>query len=134
MAPLIMVIEDELAILDLYQELLTDAGYDVALYADPQHAVADIAWVKPDLVILDWIFSAGEPGRGTVQQLRLHPALHGRKLLVCTGAIHHVPQFETELDAAGVPVVYKPFHNDDLLRAVRQLLGAGDAASFTNTA
>jgi DNA-binding response OmpR family regulator len=64
MPPLILVIEDDPSILALYDEALTMEGYTVALYADLIPALADLEYVHPDLIILDWLFGAGVLGIG----------------------------------------------------------------------
>jgi len=52
----ILVIDDDVAFLEMLGEALTDAGYAVALYTSPPAALADLAHIQPDLVLsVRWV-------------------------------------------------------------------------------
>lgn len=51
--PKILVCEDEEPLRILYEEDLTDAGYEVVLAEDGKEAIRKVESEKPDLVILD---------------------------------------------------------------------------------
>jgi len=55
MAPRILVVEDEDALSTLLQYNLEKDGYEVALAADGEDALTQVAEQAPDLVILDWM-------------------------------------------------------------------------------
>ena len=49
----ILVVDDELAILLMLEELLTDAGYAVLTARDGREALARLGEVRPDLIVCD---------------------------------------------------------------------------------
>jgi len=70
----IMTVDDEVEWLELYAEVLRDAGHDVESYADGVAAVRSIRVAPPDLVILD--IRMGPSGRQVLKSIReAHPDL-----------------------------------------------------------
>ena len=122
MASRILAINDSQSILDLFRLLLTDEGYEVALYTDPDQAVADLEQVKPELIILDWLFGQEDLGRQILQRLKLNPSTAAIPVVVCSAGIRMVREVEEYLRAKGVAVVYKPFAIDDLLSPITTAL------------
>ncbi len=55
----IMVVNDTQEILELFQDLLTEEGYEVVAYASGIPALDEDDQVQPDLIVLDHIV-AGE--------------------------------------------------------------------------
>ena len=122
MASRILAINDSQSILDLFRLLLTDEGYEVALYTDPDQAVADLEQVKPELIILDWLFGQEDLGRQILQRLKLNPSTAAIPVVVGSAGIRMVREVEEYLRAKGVAVVYKPFAIDDLLSVITTAL------------
>ncbi len=118
----IMVIEDNQDIRELLCDLLTDEDYAVAVYASPEAAIGDIDRVKPDLIILDWLFDRKPLGLQMLQSLRLRSTWKGIPVVVCSGATRHLENMESHLHRRGALVVYKPFLADELLDVVRAAL------------
>ena len=122
MASRILAINDSQSILDLFRLLLTDEGYEVALYTDPDQAVADLEQVKPELIILDWLFGQEDLGRQILQCLKLNPSTAAIPVVVGSAGIRMVREVEEYLRAKGVAVVYKPSAIDDLLSVITTAL------------
>lgn len=118
----IMVIEDNQDIRELLCDLLTDEDYAVAVYASPEAAIGDIDRVKPDLIILDWLFDRKPRGLQMLQSLRLRSGWKGIPVVICSGANRHLESMEPHLHRRGAQVVYKPFPADELLDVVRAAL------------
>jgi CheY-like chemotaxis protein len=120
----IVVIDDTESIVDLYDELLTDAGYEVVgTFASPPLAVQPIAEVQPDLIIMDWFFGREGTGMALLELLKLSPSTAAIPVIVCTaGDVALVPD-EGILMQHGVRIVHKPFGIDDLLAVVKQVIG-----------
>ena len=50
----ILIVDDEIDYLKLFQEFLTLRGYEVYCEAEPKRAVERFRQVRPDIVFLDW--------------------------------------------------------------------------------
>ena len=128
----ILVINDVPVLLEVFRDLLEGEGYRVSLdnFSDFDLAgkLADVKRLKPDAVILDFIFG-GEPlGWQLLQLLKLDRATERIPVVVCTAAAAQVKDLEGHLRTMGVATVLKPFDIDTLLAAVAQALAGGPVA------
>lgn len=120
----IMVIEDSQDIRELLCDLLTDEGYAVALYAAPGAALADLERIKPDLIILDWLFDRDPLGMEVLQSLRLRAPWADLPVLICSAATRQIQELEPFLARRGALLMYKPFLVDELCAAIETALSA----------
>lgn len=122
-APHILVISDSEDILDLLQELLEEEGYRVttttATLPTPEAVVA----LRPDLVILDYIWGSDDSGWSLLQQLRNDSRTRALPIILCTGALHQLELVQDQLPVMHVTLLRKPFDIDDMVGTVSQLLG-----------
>lgn len=129
MATRILVINDTQEILELFQEILGDEGYDVVLYSYAPREIREIENIAPDLIILDYIFGSEKTGWQTLQKLKMRRSTATIPVIVCTAAIKEVREIEGYLEAKGVAVVPKPFDIDDLLDVVKKALATRESAA-----
>jgi DNA-binding response OmpR family regulator len=122
MAERILVINDTQEILDLFREILEGEGFEVLLYSYAIRDIAEIERLKPDLIIVDFFFSAQKEGWQMVQKLKLHRSMASLPIIVCTAAEQAVREIEGYLQAKGIALLPKPFDIDDLLQAVEEAL------------
>lgn len=122
MAPRLLVIDDEEALLFLYKLILEPEGYDVHLASSGLPQVMDLDHFLPDLIILD--YRVGSSGRNVPlwQQLKASPRTSATPLILCTADAHALYEQEDILKEAGVRVIRKPFDIDKLLQTIRQAL------------
>ena len=120
--PCILVINDTQEVLDLFADLLTEEGYDVALYSYAIRDMTEIERVQPDLIIVDCLFNEERTGWQFIQKLKMRRTTAAIPIVVCTAARAAVRELEGHLQARGIAVVLKPFNIDDLLQAVEQAL------------
>lgn len=133
MAARIMVINDTQEILELFDELLKEEGYEVLLYSQAIQDTTQIERLKPDLIIIDYIIGGEKIGWQMVQKLRMRRATAKIPLIICTAAIKEVREIEGFLRMKGIGLVPKPFDIDDLLEAVQTALRvAGDSAALAD--
>ena len=133
MAARILVINDTQEILELFDELLKEEGYEVLLYSQAIQDMAEIERLKPDLIIVDYIFGGEKTGWQMVQKLRMRRDTAKIPLIICTAAIKEVREIEGFLLMKGIGLVPKPFDIDDLLEAVETALRvAGDSAALAD--
>ncbi len=86
----IVVINDELAMLSLYRDLLEEEGYRVSTLTYPTAELNDLRLLAPDLVILDMMFGGEDRGWTFLQQLRLDRRTATLPVIVCTAAVRLV--------------------------------------------
>ena len=118
----LMVINDTQEILDLFQAILIEEGYDVTIAAFGVNEMADIKQVMPDLLILDFVIGQETPGWQLLQKLKMDRATAHVPIVVCSGAVRQLRELEGWLGAKGVSTVLKPFDIEDLLITVRKRL------------
>ncbi len=122
MATRIMVINDDQDILDLYEALLSEEGYDVITSKLAFEHPAAVELLKPNLVMLDLKFGTQLEGWKMMQKLRLYRPTASLPIIVCTAAVRQAREQEEHLRSEGIGIVYKPFSIEHLLLAVRQVL------------
>jgi CheY-like chemotaxis protein len=111
---LILVVDDELAILDSIQVMLEDAEYDVVT-TDIGENVEQLRQRKhPDLILLDMLL-AGTDGREIIKQMKSREETKDIPIILLSAH----PSGETEADVYGADdFLAKPFEIDELLRKI----------------
>jgi CheY-like chemotaxis protein len=119
--PLILLVEDDVAIRDAIAECLESEGYRVEAVGDGAEALAWLARAeRPALMVLDLVMPVMN-GAELLAQVRADPALGRVPTLLMTAAI---ASGATPLPAADATLV-KPFDLDQLLAAVARLVPRG---------
>lgn len=110
----VLVADDEPSILRSTSTLLEDLGFDVVSVNDARLILATAVQERPDILLQD-VRMPGLDFDRLVAEVRGHPALAATRLVV----------FTASMDAAEVAervgldrVLEKPFHPQDLLRAI----------------
>ena len=125
----IMVVDDTQEILDLFEDLLTDEGYEVALCATNLPDMAEVERVAPDLIILDLVMGGEETGWQMLQKLRMKRSTARIPVILCTAAIRAAQEMEGYLKTKNVGLILKPFDIDELLAAVEAALRPGQSSA-----
>jgi len=115
----IMVVDDAVAILDTYQEILTDEGFEVVGYGYPPDDLAEVERLDPDLIVLDLLFGGDAAGITLIQGLKANEGTAAIPVLICTAADRAARDWQSLLDSFHVPVVIKPFDLNEFLSVVR---------------
>ncbi len=133
MTKLIMVINDTQEILQLFEEILTDEGYDVSLHSYSTRDMEQVKKVMPDLIISD--HPPGEEKRGWqfLQKLKMVKETATIPIIICTTNSKVVEDGEGFLASKGVLIVPKPFDIEELVLAVQEQIGKADTAATGNT-
>jgi DNA-binding response OmpR family regulator len=116
----ILIVDDEPNIVVSLEYLMKREGYDVAVAADGEAALAAMAENAPDLILLD-IMLPKKDGFEVCQQIRANPAWQAIKVIMLTAKGR-----DTEVSkglALGADIyMTKPFSTKDLVAQVKQLL------------
>ncbi|HEV2127892.1 MAG TPA: response regulator [Thermomicrobiales bacterium] len=117
----ILVVNDDPAILALFEELLGEEGYEVTIDRFARQTgdlLQSIRDASPDLVIMDFIIGREESGWQLLQAMRMDRTTRDIPIIMCTGAVKQVTELREQLDTMGVQVVTKPFDIDHLLEVI----------------
>jgi signal transduction histidine kinase/DNA-binding response OmpR family regulator/CHASE3 domain sensor protein len=115
----ILCVDDEPDVLKYLQLTFEDAGYQVLLAHDFDEAVAGARDRDPDLICLD-LAMPGKDGFAVIDRLREHPQLTDIPILVVSAT----SQEGLALRSGVRRYLAKPTKSEELLEAVRDLLGA----------
>lgn len=122
--PLIAVVDDDLATLELFDTLLTNAGYRTFLWPQGKDAHLMIRKIKPDLVILDMWMEDRNAGSMVLGLMKLDPGTRAIPVIVCSAHVAVLQARLHEFREQGDIVLEKPFAPEDLLAKITALLGA----------
>ena len=107
MIPVVLVVEDEPAILELIVINLKHAGFQPVRAQSAEEAEAAIRSTLPDLVLLDWMLP-GRSGVALARQLRAEERTRLLPIIMLTARGHEDDKIEG-LDAGADDYVTKPF-------------------------
>jgi CheY-like chemotaxis protein len=111
----ILVVDDDVAILEVLELVLEEEGYEVL--TDTGYKSFGLAQAhQPDVVLLD-IWMRGLDGREISQQIKTEPNLTGAAIILMSAHSHsHGVVEEAQADA----FIEKPFEIDALLRLIKK--------------
>ncbi len=118
----ILAMNNAKEVLDLFREFLEEEGYRVTTQPYLSRDLNEIKSMKPDLIVLDYMWSTDDAGWSLLQMLRMDPTTKTIPIVLCTGAVAQVKDLESHLTEMGIRVVLKPFDLDQLLGAIREAL------------
>lgn len=122
-APLILAIDDDEAVLQVYQDLLEDEGFRLSARVTPPTTIEEIQQIAPKLILLDLLFGSADAGSVFLRMLRAEPATSGLPVIVVTADQRLVEFRRPQLDTWRCRVILKPFDIDDLVGAIQATLG-----------
>ncbi len=138
MKPLILIVEDEAALVTLLRYNFEAAGYDVVTAMDGEEALLALAERRPDLVILDWMLPSIS-GLEVCRQIRRKPGTRDLPVIMLTARGEEADRVRG-LDSGADDYVTKPFSPGELVARVRAVLRrvrpatAGDALTYADLA
>ena len=97
---LILVVEDETALVTLLRYNLEKEGYKVVDVGDGEEALASISERKPDLIILDWMLPSLS-GIEVCRQIRRKPATRETPVIMLTARGEDQALFPARTDGTG---------------------------------
>src|SRR5579884_1801794 len=111
MAPRIAVIDDDLAFLDLMQDLLGETeGYEVVTSANWALSLEFLKQTQPDLIILDLVLGWRQTGWAVLDTLREDVALSSIPVILCSAATADLERFAAQAPRSRSTVTLaKPF-------------------------
>jgi len=122
MSERVLVVNDTQEILDLFDDILKEEGYESVLSGFPMREISDVEAIAPDLIILDLIFGGEKTGWQMLQMLKMKRSTASIPIIVCTAALETVREQEGYLMSQGVHIIYKPFDLDHLVEIIKQAI------------
>ncbi len=118
--PLVMLVDDERGLLDLFARLVARLEYEVISVNDGAIALDMLERVTPDLLILD-LGLPGVPGDEVLRYVRNVPRLARTKVIILTAR----PHLLSEVEPLGVDAWrVKPIHTQEFLTMVQEMLSS----------
>jgi CheY-like chemotaxis protein len=121
MSSRILIIEDNLVTLGMFQTLLQAEEYDV-ICSTVACEMAEIEATHPDLIILDIRLQGQTDGFTFLQKLKLNQPTKDIPVIICTADVLYAREQEENLRDKGIPIIYKPFDIDVLFQTIHQML------------
>ena len=117
--PRVLVVEDELAIREMLSFTLNRAGFEVLEAGDTREATEQIAAMRPDVVLLDWMLP-GISGIDFARRLRREEATQDLPIIMLT-ARDQLQDKITGFEQGADDYLVKPFAMEELVMRVKAL-------------
>jgi two-component system response regulator AdeR len=118
--PVALVIEDDRDLATLFAIALRMAGVETEIFYAGDTALARLAVLVPDLVVLD-LHIPRTAGKDILRQIRADPRLSETRVVVVTGD----PLAAEDIQSQADQVLIKPFNFDELQDLVTGLIQVG---------
>ena len=118
----IMVINHTSAVLEMFNDVLSNEGYQVFLRRFGANDLQAVERIMPDLLILDYVAGWDKSGWHLLQALHQTAATCSIPVIICTTDIQISSEIKDYLRKTGVSLVKKPFDIDDLLAVIEKCL------------
>jgi signal transduction histidine kinase/CheY-like chemotaxis protein/PAS domain-containing protein len=118
----ILVIDDDLQIINLYDRYLQDHGYQVVPLTDPVQAVEAARRIKPFAITLD-IMMPHKDGWQVLEELKRSPDTREIPVIVCS----IIEDEDKGFNLGAVDYLTKPILEEDLVLTLERLAGEGAA-------
>ncbi|RKH45504.1 response regulator [Corallococcus sp. AB049A] len=114
----LLIVDDELAIVEALEDILSLEGYDIATAYNGDEGLQRMLASKPDLVLLDLMMPVMDGGE-LLRRIRAHPDLCDLPVVVMSAG-----RLTDEERRASSHFLAKPFELDDLLGTIQKQLPA----------
>lgn len=116
----ILIVEDEQAILESLEFILTRCGWSVGVARDGEAALEAAFRFRPRMVLLD-IMLPKRSGLDVLKMLRSNPAFASTSVVILTARGQQYDR-QAAMDLKADEFITKPYANGDVVDAVRRIL------------
>ena len=120
MKPLVLIVEDEAALVTMLRYNLEKEGFAVCVAADGEEALIQIAERKPEVVLLDWMLPLVS-GIEVCRQIRRAPASRTLPIIMLTARGEEGDRVRG-LNSGADDYVVKPFSPTELIARLRAVM------------
>lgn len=121
--PLIAMVDDDTAVVQLVTTFLEAHGYQTVSCHRSAAALPLIHSAQPDLLLLDIQMEQWDAGLQILAALRRNATTRGLPVIVCSANLPLLRQQEQAIRELGASTVAKPYTFDTLLAAITRALG-----------
>lgn len=114
---IVLIVDDTPTNLEVLQEVLVNANYEVLVAIDGEGAIEQVKYAKPDIILLD-VMMPGIDGFETCRRLKENPETSWTPVIFMT-ALAETPDKVKGFDVGGVDYITKPFQHSEVLARVR---------------
>lgn len=118
--PLVLVVDDDLAILRMIGVLLGGKNYRVVTASDAYHAIEEVRKAVPDVMLVDWMMP-GLSGLDLVKRLRTENSTRCIPIIMLTAKAEE-ESVVSGLQAGADDYITKPFSGQELMARIDALL------------
>lgn len=129
----IMVFNDTVEILQLFEAILIDEGFAVSLHTLGERDVDAVKAHKPDLIISDHSVLKEDLGWQFLQKLKMTRETEKIPVILCTTNLRIVEDNNGRFASMGVMILPKPFNVADLVQMVEAFIGKADEDNTNGT-
>ena len=129
MKPMVLIVEDESALVTLLRYNLEREGYRVAVSTDGEEALVMIEEELPDLILLDWMLPLMS-GIEVCRRIRRMPKAQETPIIMLTAKGEETDKIRG-LDAGADDYITKPFSPAELIARMRAVLRRADPTTST---
>jgi two-component system phosphate regulon response regulator PhoB len=120
--PLVVVANDDRAIIDMLTTLLAEEGYETVAAFSGTDAFQVIKEQQPDLVIIDMQMEQRDTGLRVLELMRLSPETKTIPAIICSADGRFLHEKALHLRAHHCEILEKPFNLVELLAKVRKFI------------
>jgi len=117
----VMIVDDTPANLAVLSDALLEQGYRVLVATDGYSALEQLAYIKPDVILLDGMMP-GIDGFETCRRLKANPQTATIPVIFMT-ALGDLDDLLRGFDEGAIDYIVKPFHNEEVLARVAAHIG-----------
>jgi two-component system phosphate regulon response regulator PhoB len=125
--PLVFVINDDTAFLDLMEQLIRDDGYEPECLKTSVGAFEKIKARRPEAIVLDIRINNEESGLLLLDLITLDPETRQIPVIVASANLNALAGRQQELAEKGIYLMAKPFDIDDLSALLRRAIAGREA-------
>jgi len=117
----ILLVDDDVTIVNLLDDILTDAGYTVLKSFNGLQALEILQGPKPDLIVLDWNMPVMD-GPGVLRALSSDAKTSEIPVIMLTGVMTDPENLKIAFEAGAFDFIRKDFDTIELLSRIRAAL------------
>lgn len=113
----VLIVDDTPTNLEVLQEVLTNANYEVLVAIDGESAIDQIQYARPDIILLD-VMMPGMDGFETCRRLKANPDTSAIPVIFMT-ALSETADKVKGFETGAVDYITKPFQHSEVLARVK---------------
>ncbi len=128
----IMIVDDNLNMINIYERILTQEGFEVFSAASGKECLTQLESVCPDIVLMDVVLPDWD-GINLVRKIKERPEFARCIFILISSLMTDSDSKITGLDAGAVDYLIRPVPNKELVAKVKSLIRITDYCNSLDT-